>query len=151
MTNLANANLLDETVSNSNTLKNQRLNRTAQTAVNPNPNPPQQNEQVASQENSNEENNYQQEESYGKTQPNFSSANRSAKKTADNSADEKTILGMKPIVFYGLLAVVVIGGGYFLYSKYGKKGIAKGKSSSIPADASVVASAVSTPDVKITV
>lgn len=149
MTNLANVNLLDETLSNNSTLKSQRLNRTAQTAVNPNPNPPQQNEQVASQENSNDENS-QVEESYGKTQPNFSTANRSAKKTADTPADEKTILGMKPIVFYGLLALTVAVGGYLLYKKFGKKGSVKGKPSSVPAEASAVASSVVTPEVKIT-
>ena len=39
MTQLANANLLDESVANSSSLKKQRLSRTAQTASNPNPSP----------------------------------------------------------------------------------------------------------------
>jgi hypothetical protein len=39
MTQLANANLLDESVANSGSLKSRRLNNTAMTASNPNANP----------------------------------------------------------------------------------------------------------------
>jgi uncharacterized membrane protein len=145
MKNLANADMLDDSIANSGTLKNQRLNKTAKMAVNPNPKP--QPQQENANEESEEEESNEQREDYGKTKPNYSSNNRNTKTSTDNASDEKKILGMKPVMFYTLLGVAVIVGGIFLYKKYGKKG--KGKIPSAPANAGT-GSATPTPEIKVT-
>lgn len=123
---MKNAELLDESVANSGSLKNQRLNTIAQKAVNPNPTPSSRQMTQESQqeqeemENSNEEQYEHEERTF--TKPDYSSSARNTKKSVNNDADEKKILGMKPIVFYGALAGLAIIGGLILYSKYGKKG-----------------------------
>lgn len=125
MNNIANSELLDDSISNSASLKSRRINNTARTAVNPNPNPPQQSQPNENEDDENEDLNNELTEDYGKARPDFSTANRNTKTSSDNSSNEKKILGMKPVLFYTLLGVAVVVGGIFLYKKYGKKG--KGK------------------------
>jgi len=149
MTQLANANLLDDDLANGSSLKNRRLNKVAQKAVNPVPK-----KQLVVEENleeEEEEEEYEQEQKATTTtkisragadeyeQPKQDYATRKSfysdqqryfdedtKKSDRNSKDddEKKILGMKPVLFYGLLAVGALVGGYFVFNKFfkGKKG-----------------------------
>ena len=119
MTTLANANLLDDSVPNSGSLKSQRLNRTAQSATNPNP------MAMAKQEELDEEDDYNEEYSRSDEPQRSYSSNKPNSKTSVNSdADEKKIMGMNPALFYTLLGFGVLVGGYFAYTKFfkGKKG-----------------------------
>lgn len=122
---MKNAELLDESVANSGSLKNRRLNTIARKAVNPNPTPT--SRQMAQEEQQEQESEMENEEQYEHeersfTKPDYTSSARNTKKSVNNDADEKKILGMKPVVFYSVLGAVVVLGGLFLYSKYGKKG-----------------------------
>lgn len=118
MTTLANANLLDDSVPNSGSLKSQRLNRTSQSATNPNP--------VAKAEldEEEEEDDYNEEYSRSEPQRSYSSNKSNSKASVNSDADEKKIMGMNPALFYTLLGFGVLVGGYFAYTKFfkGKKG-----------------------------
>ena len=148
---MKNADLLDDSVSNSDSLKNQRINRIAKTAINPNPKVEMKQElPIENEDDGNDNEQYQTErEDYVRTQPTASSNTRNPKKSVDSNSDEKKILGMKPMMFYTILGAVAIIGGIYLYKKYGKKG--KGK---FGVDASAGATPTSTatppiPDIKI--
>lgn len=145
MTKLANANLLDDSVANSGSLKNERIRTTAQAASNPQPKKEYSNMANEQEEEDADFNNEVREE-YVKPKPNYSSNSSNTKKSVDNDADEKTILGMKPVLFYTLLGAVAIAGGIWAYRKFGKKG----KSASA-SNASVGASSLAAPipDIKI--
>lgn len=116
MANLTNANLLDENVGIN--LKKERLQKTEQTALNPEivqqqrpkPQPQQQNTQVAEATKNNDE-----------QIPNNLPVKNYAKKESAKDSNDNKILGMKPALFYTLLGVVVIAGGYYTYKKFGKK------------------------------
>lgn len=121
MGQLANANLLDDSVANSSSLKNQRLNKTAQKAINPKPRV----EEVATKEVEEEEeievdDDFDNDEETQNQPPRFSKSSYSNRFEKDKDEEEKDnrILGMKPVLFYGLLAVGVAVGGYFLYKKF---------------------------------
>ena len=117
MTTLANANLLDDSVPNSGSLKSQRLNRTSQSATNPNP--------VAKAElDEEEEDDYNEEYSRSEPQRSYSPNKSNSKASVNSDADEKKIMGMNPALFYTLLGFGVLVGGYFAYTKFfkGKKG-----------------------------
>jgi RsiW-degrading membrane proteinase PrsW (M82 family) len=128
MGQLANANLLDDSVANSSSLKNQRLNKTAQKAINPKPRV-EYREEVATKEVEQEEveidddfdNEYEETQNqpprFAKTS--FSNSNKIEQENDDKKEDNK-ILGMKPALFYGILAVGAVVGGYFLYKKFFK-------------------------------
>jgi len=119
MTTLANANLLDDSVPNSNSLKSQRLNRTSQSATNP------VSKTQQSEVEEEEEDDYNEEYSRSDEPQRSYSSNKSNSKTSVNSdADEKKIMGMNPALFYTLVGVTVLVGGYFAYTKFfkGKKG-----------------------------
>ena len=121
MTNLANANLLDDSVANSGSLKNQRINKTAKTAINPKPI---QEEEVQEEEDNDSSYNTQDRMSVYEKQSKI--ASKSTK--SEPSKEDNKILGMKPALFYGLLAVGVIVGGVIVYNKFiknGKKGLPK--------------------------
>lgn len=113
MTQLANANLLDDTVSNSSNLKNslrsQRINKTAQRAKNPQP-------IVEDAEKQVEEEEIEENETY--ETPNFEK--QSFAKRLEQKEEEKDdkILGMKPILFYGIVGITLAVGGYLLYKKF---------------------------------
>ena len=114
MANLTNANLLDENVGIN--LKNERLQKTAQTALNPEMERPQP-QQVQQQP-------VQQTVNVPKNDepiPNNLPAKDYGKKESSKSSDDNKILGMKPALFYTLLGAVVLVGGYFAYKKFGKK------------------------------
>ena len=140
MTTLANANLLDDSVPNSGSLKSQRLNRTAQSATNPNP--------VAKvakvqEEEFDEEDDYEYDEVRNEPQRSYSSNKSNSKASVNSDADEKKIMGMNPALFYTLLGFGVLVGGYFAYTKFfkGKKG---GLS-----DAGIPATGGGTPEIKL--
>lgn len=147
MTQLANANLLDDDLANGSSLKNRRLNKVAQKAVNPikresNPMPkmkPKVVEEKIEDEYDDEistpnqqpqiEEEYQETERYSAPKSSFYADQQryfdENNKSNTNSKvdDEKKILGMKPALFYGILAVGVLVGGYFVYKKFfNKKG-----------------------------
>ncbi len=135
MTQLANANLLDETVSNSSSLKNERLNKTAQRAVNPKPIQDDVEEEIDEDEDDVNEN--------LKQTPNYE--RKTGVKVLDKqSSDDNKILGMKPVLFYGLLAIGAAVGGYFLYKRFKNKKLAIGDSvpSSAPSTAPPTATTV---------
>ena len=140
MTTLANANLLDDSVPNSGSLKSQRLNRTAQSATNPNP--------VAKvakvqEEEFDEEDDYNEEYSRSdEPQRSYSSNKSNSKASVNSDADEKKIMGMNPALFYTLLSVGVLVGGYFAYTKF-----FKGKKK-LP-DAGIPATGGGTPEIKL--
>lgn len=112
MTQLANANLLDETVSNSsnlrNSLKTERIQKTAQRAKNPQP-IKEDVERVIEDE---------QEENESYETPNFEK--QSFAKRLEQKEEEKDdkILGMKPLLFYGIVGITLAVGGYLLYKKF---------------------------------
>jgi hypothetical protein len=112
MTQLANANLLDETVSNSSNLKNslktERIQKTAQRAKNPQP-IKEDVEKVIEDE---------QEENESYETPNFEK--QSFAKRLEQKEEEKDdkILGMKPLLFYGIVGITLAVGGYLLYKKF---------------------------------
>jgi hypothetical protein len=142
MTQLANANLLDESVANSSSLKTKRLNRTAQTAINPNQNPIANNPMPQNNQNQNvmpkasvlkkvedleeeDDNDYndddyetdnERQDNYQRFQNEFV-PNKTENKEISN---DKKILGMKPVLFWALLGVGAAVGAYFGY-KYIKK------------------------------
>lgn len=145
MTQLANANLLDDDLANGSSLKNKRLNKVAQRAKNPVPK-----KMVAVEEKLEDEDEYEDEKAQPKKstiskpveeveleydEPKEYSTRKSfyadqqryldedIKSNRNNKVnDEKKILGMNPALFYGLLAVGVAVGGYFVYKKFFKKG-----------------------------
>ena len=117
MTQLANANLLDESVANSGSLKNQRLNKTAQTASNPNPNPVLKKVEM---ENDNDDENEVEKESYQKLQDEFRYSDKLEQKKEKN--DDK-ILGMSKPLAIGLGIVVLATVAYFGYKYYKKSKI----------------------------
>lgn len=112
MTQLANANLLDDTVSNSSNLKSslraERINKTAQRAKNPQPIVEDSEKQV--------EEEIEENETY--ETPNFEK--QSFAKRLEQKEEEKDdkILGMKPILFYGIVGITLAVGGYLLYKKF---------------------------------
>lgn len=140
MGQLANANLLDDSVANSSSLKNERLNKTALKAINPKP-------RINNDERA-EEFKQQQQQQFRKEQvkevdieeeeidddfdddyeepnpPRFSKtsfANTNVKiNNQEETEKENKILGMKPAVFC-LLVVGAAIGGYFLYKKFFNK------------------------------
>jgi hypothetical protein len=129
MGQLANANLLDDSVANSSSLKTsslkaERINKTAQKAINPKPRV-EYREEVATKEVEQEEVEIDDDfdDEFEETQnqpPRFaktSFSNSKFEKESDDAKDNK-ILGMKPALFYGLLAIGVAVGGYFLYKKF---------------------------------
>jgi len=119
MTTLANANLLDDSVPNSNSLKSQRLNRTSQSATNP------VSKTQQSEVEEEEEDDYNEEYSRSdEPQRSYSSNKSNSKASVNSDADEKKIMGMNPALFYTLVGVTVLVGGYFAYTKFfkGKKG-----------------------------
>ena len=124
MTKLANANLLDESVANSSSLKSERMRVTAQAASNPQPKREREYSNVDNQQEEDEDTDFNNEvrEDYGTSKVNYSSNSSNAKKSVNNDSDEKTILGMKPVIFYSLLGAVAIVGGIWAYKKFGKKG-----------------------------
>jgi hypothetical protein len=111
MTQLANANLLDETVSNSSNLKNslktERIQKTAQRAKNPQPIK----EDVEKVIEDEEEN-----ESY--ETPNFEKQSFSKRLEQKEEEKDDKILGMKPLLFYGIVGITLAVGGYLLYKKF---------------------------------
>ena len=141
MTNLSNASLLDENVGGN--LKNARLQKIAHVAQNPElEKQTVQNEEQINQPQ--QQMNYQQpiqqqverpsndgngggnvEEEYV---PNNLPIRNYGKKQASKDSDDNKILGMKPALFYTILGVAVIVGGYFAYKKFSGKG--KGSKSS---------------------
>lgn len=151
-TNLSNFSLLNDEVAhnlNAETLKQQRMNQVSQTANKPpvpenennviqmNPNNPNyqhqnqqpQNQQVVNENNENSEENFEgDEDAYSK----YANKNNDSAKKENKSSDNK-ILGMKPIVFYGLLAVGLGVAGYFTYRHF--KGKNNGKSLKAPSKA----------------
>lgn len=137
MTQLANANLLDDTVSNSSNLKNslrsQRINKTAQRAKNPQPIVEDSEKQV--------EEEIEENETY--ETPNFEK--QSFAKRLEQKEEEKDdkILGMKPVLFYGIVALAV--GGYLLYKKF----FNNKKTISIGAGAGTSGGATASPNVSV--
>lgn len=115
MANLTNANLLDENVGIN--LKNERLQKTAQTALNPEMERPQVQMQQVQQPIQQTVNVPKKDEPI----PNNLPAKDYGKKESSKSSDDNKIMGMKPALFYTLLGAVVIVGGYFAYKKFGKK------------------------------
>ena len=132
MNNLSNANLLDEHVGGN--LKNERLQKTAQTAQNPNMEKPTQETQpqmqqpipqmqmpnpqnIERQMQSNADSNSKDDENIPNNLP---IRDYSKKKSSDS--DDNKILGMKPALFYGILGVTLLVGGYFGYKYFTKKG-----------------------------
>jgi len=132
MTQLSNANLLDETVGEN--LKNERLKKTAQTAQNPNMErkseivnqQPQQQQPIQMQMQQpipQAQNIERQAPNTDDEQiPNNLPIRDYGRKQVNSDADEKKILGMKPALFYTLLTVGLVVGGYFAYKKFGGKG-----------------------------
>lgn len=134
MTQLANANLLDDSVANSSSLKNKRLSKTAKMAVNPNPKPKADNfekvevnnKEIETEDEYGTDEDYQEvrqirNESYKRYEP-----NNSAKKSLDSAKDSKVandekILGMSKPLFYTILGVAVVIGGVWAYNKFIKK------------------------------
>jgi hypothetical protein len=115
MANLTNANLLDENVGIN--LKNERLQKTAQTALNPEMERPQPQKVQVQQP-------VQQTVNVPKNDepiPNNLPAKDYGKKESSKSSDDNKIMGMKPALFYTLLGAVVLVGGYFAYKKIWKK------------------------------
>lgn len=134
MTKLANANLLDDDLANGGSLKNKRLNKVAQKAINPVPKKSkiveekieEDEEEINNNQNENDE--YQETERYSAPKSSFYSDqqryfNENNKSNRNSKVDdEKKILGMKPALFYGILAVGALVGGYFVYKKFFSKG-----------------------------
>lgn len=126
MTQLANANLLDDSVANSSSLKSKRIYRTAQTAVNPQPKREKIEVKKEVEENYDDS---EYEDAVEERTDNFKrfEPNVSAKKTvaqridSSSSDDDSKILGMSKPMFYTILGVVVIAGGVWAYNKFMKK------------------------------
>jgi len=122
MENLSNANLLDTTVANANTLKNKRLEKTSMVSGNPNPNP------VSNSANTNQLVNNENVVTEVKSEKDYIDTksiirNPEIEKSKD---EDNKIFGMNKNLFYGLVAIGVIVGGYFVYTKYFKKsGVSK--------------------------
>jgi hypothetical protein len=136
MTQLANANLLDDDLANGNSLRKKRLNRVAQRAENPIPKVVE--EKLDDEDDYEEKNQYNNDEytepksystkkSFETEQQRYFNENSKSDSNSKNDDGEK-ILGMKPILFYGLVAVGLAIGGYIVYNKFIKKGKANLKS-----------------------
>ena len=132
MTQLANANLLDESVANSGSLKTKRLNKTAMTASNPNPQPQTQQSQMRTNTNSTtlkkvdikeEEDDDNDFELNDRADDYINYNNNLSKIQEKPNNDDKKILGMKPALFWTLLVGVAAVGGYFGYKYIKKKGL----------------------------
>ena len=138
MTQLANANLLDESVANSGSLKSRRLNNTAITASNPNPNPiPQPRPRPnpiptppptttlkkvdMNEEEEEEEEDFELSDDRADDYINYNNNNFS--KMQEKPNDDKKILGMKPALFWTLLVGAAAVGAYFGYKYIKKKGM----------------------------
>ena len=121
MTQIANADLLDESVSNVNSLKKDRINRTAQTASNPNPVSKRMVEKESNANTNDDEDDYE-EESRGRSST-FNKSNDAERGGEED--DDKKILGMNPVLFYSLVGAVVLVGGYFAYKKFKGKSVGK--------------------------
>ena len=142
MTQLANANLLDESVANSGSLKSRRLNNTAITASNPNPNTiPQPQTQPRPRPNPipnptptttlkkvdmNEEEEEDFELSDDRADDYINYNNNFTKMEEKPNDDDKKILGMKPALFWTLLVGAAAVGAYFGYKYIKKKGLIGG-------------------------
>jgi hypothetical protein len=107
MTTLSNVELLEDSVANNGSLKNERLSKTARSAQNPNPNRQKMQDAENTERYADREN-----ESYAQKEV------ESVKKTELSTTDDDTILGMKPAMFYTILTVGVILGGIFVYKKF---------------------------------
>ena len=114
-TNLSNSNLLDEGLANSKSLKSQRLNQTAERAVNPTPKPKIEEKKYNVESERNTE-----EFEFPANKPDFAFNKNNAERTSLKNDESKKILGMNPALFYTVLGVGAVVGGYFLY-KYIKK------------------------------
>lgn len=144
MTQLANANLLDESVANSGSLKSRRLNNTAITASNPNSNTipqPQPQPQPRPRPNPipnptptttlkkvdmNEEEEEDFELSDDRADDYINYNNNFTKMEEKPNDDDKKILGMKPALFWTLLVGAAAVGAYFGYKYIKKKGLIGG-------------------------
>lgn len=117
MENLSNANLLEETVANANTLKNKRLEKTSMVSGNPNPTPVSNTNNInQSVANENIVTQVKSDSDYIETK------NIIRNPDSEKSKEENDkIFGLNKNLVYGLLAVGVIVGGYFVYTKYFKK------------------------------
>jgi hypothetical protein len=110
-TNLSNSNLLDEGLANSKSLKSQRLNQTAERAVNPTPKPKIEEKKYNVESERNTE-----EFEFPANKPDFAFNKNNAERTSLKNDESKKILGMNPALFYTvLLGVGAAVGGYFLY------------------------------------
>ena len=120
MENLSNANLLEETVANANTLKNKRLEKTSMVSGNPNPTPVSNTNNInQSVANENIVTQVKSDSDYIETK------NIIRNPDSEKSKEENDkIFGLNKNLVYGLLAVGVIVGGYFVYTKYFKKSVA---------------------------
>lgn len=137
MTQLANANLLDESVANSSSLKDKRLSKTAQTASNPNPNPnPSPLKKVDMEVDNDNDNDFEvndRADNFQKFQNEY--MNQSNSNETEKKSDGK-ILGMPKGVAIGLGVLVLGAAAYFGY-KYFKKNKSKGLSSGTSTGSSV--------------
>jgi hypothetical protein len=135
MTQLANANLLDDDLANGSSLRNKRLNKVAQRAANPVPKKPKVVEEKIEEDEEEISNNpevnddeYKETERYSAPKSSFYADqqryfNENNKSNGNSKVDdEKKILGMKPALFYGILAVGALVGGYIVYKKFFSKG-----------------------------
>lgn len=144
MTQLANANLLDESVANSGSLKSRRLNNTAITASNPNPNTiPQPQPRPRpnpipnptptttlkkvdmNEEEEEEEEDFELSDDRADDYINYNNNNFTKMEEKPND-DDKKILGMKPALFWTLLVGAAAVGAYFGYKYIKKKGLIGG-------------------------
>jgi len=160
MTQLANADLLDESVANSSSLKNKRLNRTAQTASNPNPAPINNSTTIPSpktilkkveEEEEDDELEMDDYETDSERQDfNYQRNQFIPNKAEKESSNDKKILGMKPIVFWGLLGVAAVGAyfGYKYLKKNNKLGFSNDKGLASSAN-SVATPPSANPEIKI--
>ena len=135
MTQLANANLLDESVANSGSLKSRRLNNTAITASNPNanpipkprpnpiPNPTPTTTLKKVDMNEEEEEDFELSDDRADDYINY---NNNLSKMQEKPNDDKKILGMKPALFWTLFVGAAAVGAYFGYKYIKKKGMIGG-------------------------
>jgi hypothetical protein len=131
MTQLANANLLDESVANSGSLKSRRLNNTAITASNPNPTAKRPNPipnptptTTLKKVDMNEEEEEDFESDY--RADDYINYNNNLSKMQEKPNDDKKILGMKPALFWTLFVGAAAVGAYFGYKYIKKKGMIGG-------------------------
>jgi hypothetical protein len=117
MTQLANADLLDESVANSGSLKKQRLNNTAQTASNPNSNPSPTPTLKKVDINDDEASN---DDDYQNLQDEYNNTGYKMQDTERKSDDDK-ILGMSKPLAIGLGIIIIGVGAYFGYKYFKNK------------------------------